>query len=38
MTEPTALIVELQARAAETLNVVSAGDGELRLDIVRTGA
>jgi hypothetical protein len=38
VTEPTALIVELQARSSETLHVVSSGDGELRLDIVRTGA
>lgn len=32
---PTALIVELQARAEDTLNVLAAGDSELRLDIVR---
>jgi hypothetical protein len=38
VTEPTALIVELQARSAETLNVVASGDGELRLDIVRGAA
>ena len=35
---PTPLIVELQARSAETLNVVASGDSDLRLDIVRDGA
>lgn len=38
VTQPTALIVELQARASETLNVVAVGDGELRLDLVGGGA
>jgi hypothetical protein len=38
VTEPTALIVELQARAEDTLSVVAAGDGDLRLDIVRSGS
>ncbi len=35
---PTPLIVELQARSAETLNVVASGDSDLKLDIVRDGA
>lgn len=34
-TEPTALIVELQARVEDALSVVAAGDDELRLEIVR---
>ncbi len=34
----TPLIVELQARSAETLNVVASGDSDLKLDIVRDGA
>jgi len=38
LTEPTALIVELQARATDTLKVISAGDSDLRLDIVRSDA
>ncbi len=36
--QPMALIVELQARTADTLNVVASGDGDVRLDIVRDGA
>jgi hypothetical protein len=35
---PTPLIVELQARSSETLNVLAAGESDLRLDIVRAGA
>ena len=38
LTEPTALIVELQARATDTLKVIGAGDSDLRLDIVRNDA
>jgi hypothetical protein len=33
--EPTALIAELQARIADALRIVDAGDDDLRLEIVR---
>ena len=38
LAEPTPLIVELQARARDTLNVLASGESDVRLDIVRDTA